>query len=191
MGTVADEDMEAIARLTRVRSLKKKWMVVHAGEPFQKILWVAKGALRLYHVDSRSNEFLVELASAGHLLADWNQLRTGNPTKFHIDVVQDAEVVVIPRENRDALVDAVPLMDRVLRIGALTSLARYQARIAICLKSTADDRFRLAEQTFPELGDNVPSHLLAKFLCIDPATLSRMRGRLRKELEEKGKEPLQ
>lgn len=174
---IADREMDYLQSVCTARRLKKRQSLHLEGEAFPYVIWVASGCLRLYFVDGKSNEHVVDLAIKGQFVADRIHLHTKKASMFNIDAILDSEMILLPADKLGEMVRAVPSLDTVLLHASLRSMANYQRRIAISLTLSVEERLRLAERDFGELVRLVPQNILAGFLGVNPATLSRVRAK--------------
>lgn len=175
---IADAEMDYLRSICKARRLKKRQSLHLEGEPFPYLIWVASGCLRVYFVDEKSSEHVVDLAIGGQFVADRIHLYTKQPSKFNIDAVVDSEMILLPAEQLGELIRKVPSLDPVFLHASIRCMANYQSRIAISLTLAVEERLRLAERDFPEMVRLVPQNILAGFLGVNPATLSRVRAKL-------------
>lgn len=173
----SEAELAVLRRVVKSRRLKKGQSLLLEGEPFPYLLWVANGCLRLYMVDEKLTEHLVDVAIEGQFLADRIHLQTGKLSQFNIDAALDTDVVMIPVDRMEELYAALPMLEGFLIECGIRAMGRYQSRIAITLVLSTEERLRLAEISFPELVEKLPQRVLAGFLGVNPSTLSRVRNK--------------
>lgn len=173
----SDRDMEIVRENSRIRKLRKRQNLLLEGDASKYLAWVATGCLRLYMVDSASNERILEFGMANGYVTDRASFLTGVASPYNIDAVTDSEVILFTLESLDVLGKAIPNYDQVIRNGVGAVLARYQTRILTTLTLTAEEKYRMLQEQDPFLVQNVPQHMVAAYMGLTPATLSRLRRR--------------
>lgn len=171
----SDRDMELVREHSRYRKLRKRQNLLLEGDSSRYLAWVASGCLRLYMLDSAQNERILEFGIEDGYVTDRASFLTGVASPYNIDAVTDSEVILFTLESLDILGKAIPNYDMVIRTGVGAVLARYQARIMTTLTLTAEEKYRLLQEQDPILLQKVPQHMVAAYMGLTPATLSRLR----------------
>jgi CRP-like cAMP-binding protein len=160
------------------RMLRKKQFFVQEGEPGKYIAYVTRGCLRTYTIDQKGEEHVVEFAIEDWWASDLKSFLTGEPATFNIDALEDSRLLLIDRESREALLHAVPKMERFFRLLQEANYVATHRRIGEALSKTAEERYLSFLKTYPELVRRIPQKHIASFLGITPQSLSRIRKEL-------------
>ena len=150
-------------------SVKKGQILQTKGELNSKVYFVKSGLLRSYAVDAKGKEYIFMFAPKDWTIADSsppNQLTT-----LFIDVLEDAEIVVLEKGKDDT-----PNVQKLLnRMNVL------QKRIILLMSSTAIERYEDFIQTYPDIAQRVPQRMIASYLGITPEALSKVKGERRQK----------
>ena len=106
---------------------------------------------------------------------------SGKPGNLFIEVLEDAEVVIIKKENHQILYKQIPKLERFFRILAENSLVAHQERLMDNLSLTAEERFEKFCSKYPTLIQKVPQKHLASYIGVTPEFFSKMKSRLIKK----------
>jgi CRP-like cAMP-binding protein len=71
-----------------------------------------------------------------------------------------------------------PAVERRYRLGLQRGRAARDRRIALALRSSAEERYLDFLEMYPSLAERVPQHMLASYLGVMPETLSRVRRKI-------------
>ena len=95
--------------------------------------------------------------------------------------MEDAEVVVLSKENQEQLYLEIPKLERFFRILTENSLVANQERLMDNLSLTAEERFDKFCKKYPTLIQKVPQKQIAYFIGVTPEFFSKMKSRLLKK----------
>lgn len=179
--TLTKEEENKLMPFFIPKKYRKRQYVLQQGDICKYIVFVEKGMLRSYQVDDKGNEHVIQFAPEGWWIADNYSFLTGSPSSYDIDVLEDAEVLLITQTAMEEMLQAIPVMERYMRILMQNSLISMQNRIACTLVSNAEERYQGVLKALPNIAQRVPQHMLASFLGITPETLSRVRKQLLKK----------
>jgi CRP-like cAMP-binding protein len=105
-------------------------------------------------------------------------LLSQKPGNLFIEVLEDAEVVLLSKENQEELYHQIPKLERFFRIIVENSLVSYQERLMDNLSLTAEERFDKFCKKYPTLIQKVPQKQIASFIGVTPEFFSKMKSRL-------------
>jgi CRP-like cAMP-binding protein len=171
----SDEELGKILETVKPKRLWKRQVFLHEGQVCQHLIWISKGVLRLYFMDRLGKEHTIEFGLETNFLTDRHSLSQNIPSIYQIDALCDTEVLLISRESLLELTNQIPNFGELLRIITLQALENYQNRILATLTLSADEKYRMLFKQNPVLLQQVPQHMIASYLGITPATLSRIR----------------
>ena len=160
------------------KKLRKRQYLVQAGEVCNYLSFVTKGLLRTYNVDDQGNEHINLFAWEGWWTSDMYSFFSGEKAGFNIDALEDAELLLITRADFEAMTLQVPVMDRYFRILFQNSLMTKERRLVSSHTHTAEEKYRQLTESNPQLIQRVPQQLIASYLGLAPATVSRIRKQL-------------
>lgn len=157
--------------------LRKKEVLLHAGEHCNHLYFVAKGCMRGYFVDCAGMEKTTQLAIEGWWITDFQAFSQRRTTDCSYQAVESCDVFRISEVDYQRLLAAVPAMERYFRqvyeiaYGAAVNRVKY-----LFANSKAAIFFNFRER-YPDFVNRVPQYVLATFLGLSPEYVSKLRAK--------------
>jgi len=178
---LSDEEFALATTFFVPKKVRKKQFLLQEGDVCKSMIFVSKGCLRCYSVDSKGEEHIVRFAIEGWWISDIHSFLTGKPATNSIDAIEDSELLLIEKAYYDNLCNVVPGLAQYYKILLENNNSASQTRISDLISASAEDRYLKFVNTYPEIVQRVPQSQIASYLGITPQSLSR----IRKELSEK------
>lgn len=175
------EEQELFLSKTETRQFKVKTILLSAGEVATCTYFVNSGILRSFNINDNIIEHVLHFACEGWWIGDMYSYISEKPGNLFIEVLEDAEVVIITKENHQKLYQEIPKLERFFRILAENSLVSHQERLMDNLSLTAEERFEKFCSKYPTLIQKVPQKQIASFIGVTPEFFSKMKARLLKK----------
>lgn len=163
---------------TEIRHYKAKTIIVTAGEISHNSYFVNSGLLRSFNINDNIVEHVLSFACEGWWIGDMYSLISQKPGYLFIEVLEDAEVVLLSKENQEILYQEIPKLERFFRILAENSLVAYQERLMDNLSLSAEERFDKFCKRYPTIIQRVPQKQIASYIGVTPEFFSKMKSRL-------------
>ncbi|MCZ8332365.1 MAG: Crp/Fnr family transcriptional regulator [Flavobacterium sp.] len=166
---------------TEIKTYRAKTIIVNAGEISQYSYFVNSGLLRSFNINDNIVEHVLSFACEGWWIGDMYSLISQKPGNLFIEILEDAEVVLLSRENQNELFTQIPKLERFFRILTENSLVAHQERLMDNLSLTAEERFDKFCKRYPTLIQRVPQKQIASYIGVTPEFFSKMKSRLLKK----------
>ena len=166
---------------TETKQFKAKSILLSAGEIATCTYFVNSGILRSFNINDNIIEHVLHFACEGWWIGDMYSYISGKPGNLFLEVLEDAEVVIISKENQQQLYQEIPKLERFFRILAENSLVSHQERLMDNLSLTAEERFEKFCSKYPTLIQKVPQKHIASYIGVTPEFFSKMKSRLLKK----------
>ncbi len=175
------EEKELFLSFLQPKKLRKRQYLVQAGDACRYECYVVKGCLRQYYVDESGAEHTVMIALEDWWISDMYGLITGNASLTNIEAIEDAELLLIEKNDFEKLLATVPKFEKHFRIKLQRAFVAHQKRIIENMSMPAEQRYINFIQQYPLMEQRVPQKHIASYLGITAESLSR----IRKQLAEK------
>jgi CRP-like cAMP-binding protein len=179
--TLTPEEEERVLSLTAIQSYKTKTILLKADEVCTQSYFVTKGILRSYTIDENGVEHVVSFACPEWWIADMYSYLSQSKGQLFIEVNEDAEVIILTKENQERLYAEVPKMERFFRILIENSLIANQKRLINNLTFTAEARYDIFTKKFNSILPYLPQKQIASYIGVTPEFFSKMKARLLKK----------
>ena len=175
---LSDEEFDLLKNLFVPKKLRKRQYLLQEGDVCKYQAFVEKGILRSYTLDDKGAEHVLQFATEGWWIADLSSYLTGEPSPFHIDAIEDAELLLINKASWNEALEKIPQLERYFRILIQNHLIATQKRLMQSLSDTAEVKYLRYIQLYPDCLQRIPQHMIASYLGVTRETLSRLRRQL-------------
>lgn len=176
--TLTEEEKALFLSKTKTIHAKAKTMLLNAGEKSRYTYFVNQGILRSFNVTDNIVEHVLSFACKDWWMGDMYSLISGKPGHLFIEVLEDAELVLLSREDQEDLFHQIPKLERFFRILVENSLVAHQERLMDNLGLTAEERYEKFCQKYPSLISSVAQKHIASYIGVTPEFFSKMKAKL-------------
>ena len=169
-------DIELIQSKFTPKKIRKGQYFLQEGEVCKSAAFVVKGAMRMYNVDDKGMEHMIQLTIESWWAVDRESFLTLAPSRYNIDAWEDTELLVLKKTDYFDHLNTVPAMVEMLRAMDERNAYANQKRLHSVLNDTAEKRYHNLIDTYPELVQRFPQYLIASYLGVAKETLSRLRS---------------
>ncbi|MCL9804776.1 Crp/Fnr family transcriptional regulator [Flavobacterium amniphilum] len=179
--SLTPDEQERVLSFTTPKQFKPKTILLKAGEICTHSFFVTKGILRSYTMDENGVEHVVSFACPGWWIADMYSFLSQRPGQLFIEVNEEAEVLLLSKEDQDKMYREVPKMERFFRILIENSLVANQQRLIDNMSFTAEARYDKFSKKYSGLIHSLPQKQIASYIGVTPEFFSKMKARMLKK----------
>jgi CRP-like cAMP-binding protein len=172
------DEREKIKSYLSSKKLRKNQYFLQEGDDAKYVAFVEKGALRQYSVDDEGGVHIVQFAIEGWTISDLYSFLTGEKSGYNIDAIEDADLVLIDRHANEEMLATIPKYETYTRLQITGAYIAMQKRLNAITTLTLEERYKEFTKAYPNIHDRFPQHMIASYLGLQPATLSRIRRRI-------------
>ena len=179
IGSVIDIDSKEWAyysAMFTIKEIRKKEVLLKADEICRNVYFVNKGLLRIFFTDKSGKESTFHFTQQYELATDYESLLQGTPSKYHIQALEDSQVVVWSAAMIADGYQKLRYGDRLARIITEKHFIAFSNKIQAMYTQTHMERYRQMNLRFPNILQKVPQHYIASYLNISPVHLSRLKS---------------
>jgi len=166
--------------LLGIKELKKKELLLKAGEPCTTINYVHSGALRAFYRDDDEKESTIMFAVADWWITDMPCFIGQTPAMINIEAISTSYILQLSKGDMDSLYIKIPKFERFFRILMQNAYIREQLRILQSLSLPAEVRYNNFLKKYPSIVQYATQKNVASYLGITPEFLSVIRSKGRK-----------
>jgi CRP-like cAMP-binding protein len=178
---LSEQSIQLVEALHTQKTIPRKEHLLHEGEVCRHTYFIAKGCLRIYRLDDQLKEHTFKFGVEDWWINDHESFHTGQPAHFNIQAVEDTDVISFSKENFYRLCKEVPGLQQMADSLQARSFDASQRRIYMQISQTPDEKYLYFVNTYPDIFNRVPLHMIASYLGISRETLTRVRTKYQKK----------
>lgn len=173
-----DEELKLVEAIPVVQKrLRKRQYLLQEGDICHYNCFIASGCLRMYRTGADGIEHILRFGVEHWWMADYESYNFGRPTKNTIDALEDSNLIMIEKEDFEALFRLHPKLQRFRERLEAKSFDVSQNRILSHISETAEEKYENFIKSYPKFHSRVPLHMIASYLGVTRETLSRVRAK--------------
>ena len=176
--SLTQQEQELFLSKTEIHHYKAKTILLNSGAICKHSYFVNSGILRSFNINDNIVEHVLTFACEGWWIGDMYSLLSQKPGNLFIEVLEDAEVLLLSKENQDILYREIPKLERFFRILTENSLVANQERLMDNLSLTAEERFEKFCKKYPTLIQKIAQKQIASYLGVTPEFFSKMKSKI-------------
>jgi len=149
--------------------------LLQEGEVARQLTFVCQGCLRLYSIDGKGKEHIMQFAPEEWWVGDAESFSNNTPSAYFIDAIEESEILQIDQRSHAQLMLEIPPAALFFQNLMQKRQAVTQRRIAHSMSASAEERYLDFIKTYPSFTQRIPQHMIASYLGITPESLSRIR----------------
>lgn len=173
-GVISANDLDTIASLFKLTSIKKGDFLLKTGNQCNKLCFVQSGLLRIF-VATEEKEITQWISTKGYFSTDLSSFVFETPSRWTIQALVDSELFIITKEDYNKIGNLVPKWAELEKLFLVRCFTILEDRIFAHLSMTAEERYKLFFENNQELFNQVPLQYIASMLGMTPETFSRIR----------------
>ena len=173
-----NKELKIIETVFHKIELQKGTTLLRPGDVTDLQYYILEGCLRSYYVDKHGKEHTVQFGISDWWISDYTSFFSDTEAIMHIEVIQDAVVYKISREDKEYLYQQIPKIESFFRVKLERAFAAFQRRILSGLSLTAKERYLRFIKRYPNIEKLVKNYHIASYLGITTQSLSRIRKEL-------------
>ncbi|MDC8103387.1 Crp/Fnr family transcriptional regulator [Chryseobacterium sp. PTM-20240506] len=173
--TLKSDEKILIEEKFKPKKFRKRQYLLQEGDVCKYASFVVKGSARMFSVNDKGQEHIVRFGVEDWWLGDPESYTQGTPTKFHIEMLEDSELLQITWEHLQDLMAAIPAVAATLKSMDKQSFIASQKRIHAAISMSAEERYEELMKSYPSFILRFPQNMVASYLGISPETLSRIK----------------
>ncbi|WP_420321423.1 Crp/Fnr family transcriptional regulator [Flagellimonas sp.] len=175
---LTDHETKLISDSFDVVRLKKKEILLFAGEYSTHMRFISDGCLRSYYMDQDAKEHIIQFGIEDWWINDLYSYLTNTPSKQFVQAIEPSTVLQVHKDRLNELYDSVPVLERFFRFKFQKAYVALQERTINTMSKTAEERYIEFRSKYRDIEQRVPQYMVASYLGITPEFLSALRKNL-------------
>jgi len=175
---ISDEHLEEFCNAFTFQKIIKKEFLLKEGEHCKFEGFVINGCFKVYHSDQKGTEQILYFAIEDWWITDVDSFTTLKPSQLNIQALENSEVLLISKADKEALYQKIPEIEKLFRIMSQKTLIALQRRIIENLSKTADQRYVDFITKYPQIAGRLTNIQIGAYLGISHEFVSRIRRKI-------------
>lgn len=177
---VTEEQLEQITSSYTQTQVKKKSFILRAGEICNFEGFVKKGCFKIFYLTPNGEEHILYFAIEEWWISDIASFNDQEPAQLYIQALEDSEILIISREQKEKLFTNCTQVERLFRIMSQRAQVASQHRIIAALGFTAQERYLDFIKRYPKIYPRISNLQLASYIGVTQEFLSRLKRQILK-----------
>jgi CRP-like cAMP-binding protein len=175
--SIHDSDLDLVLSKCVNRKVPKGTRILRKGQISNQYFFIASGGIRFfYELDGRENTTWISFKN--EFFTEISSLNPQKPSRFNIETIEDAELIIINKKDMDFLYAHIPSWEEFGRKIWESTSVRMIDQIINFQTLSAEERY-VEFMSNPEFLQKIPVKQLAAILGITPNALSRIRKNIK------------
>ncbi|MBI9071371.1 MAG: Crp/Fnr family transcriptional regulator [Melioribacteraceae bacterium] len=170
-----ESDLSVLKKYFRTHKLKKKELLLRESSVCKDLFFVEKGCLRMYFLNKKSVEQIVQFALEGWWITDYSSFMNNTPSEYYIQAIEASEIVSVDKHKFNEMLREFPRLEKYFRIMTQKTLAASQLKTKLLYEMSKEEFYVHFNSSFPEFMQRVPQYMIASYLGLTPEYLSELR----------------
>ncbi|PWN59485.1 Crp/Fnr family transcriptional regulator [Chryseobacterium viscerum] len=175
---LSEEDFKKFVKPFEYKKFKKKEIVLNEGDYCLFEGFVLNGCFKIYYLNETGFEQTLYFAVEDWWITDIDSLINHVPSILNIEALEDSEVLMISKKDKEVLYETMPQIEKLFRIMNQKSSVALQRRILSLTGKTADKRYLEFLEKYPGLEQRLTQQQVASYLGITHEFLSKIRKKI-------------
>jgi len=169
------EEIKEILSSFELRRLKKQSLFVQEGQACDEVAYIESGIIRSYYTTPEGADITYCFRFPNELITSYASFITGNKSEETMQVLSDATLWIIKREEINKFEKNSLAWTRFLRMIAEQQYLELEKRLFQFQRDTAGKRYESLLKEYPQYIREIPLQYLASYLGMTQRHLSRIR----------------
>ena len=170
-----DRQAESIAARVTIRKPGRKEYLLQPGQVSRHMRYIAKGSMRVYYLDEKSQEHTLQLGIENWWINDLYSYLSGKPSRMFIQACEPCTIIQICKDDLEALYKEVPVLSDFFRLKIQSAYVSLQERTIENMSLDTYLRYSAFVSGYRDMEQRFPQYMIASYLGITPEFLSFLR----------------
>jgi CRP-like cAMP-binding protein len=179
--SVSEKELEKFHSILKHKKVKRKTILLKAGEICNFEAYVLKGCIRVFFIDENGFEIDLYFAVEDWWISDLASFSQQKPSRLYIQALEDSELLSFTYLQKEKLFKDAPVFERLFRLMIQRTHETMMNRLISNLSKSAEERYVEFIRKYPKMPQRIPQHLIAAYIGVSPEFLSKIKAKLTKK----------
>lgn len=175
LSPISEVSWQQVEPLFKQTTLKKGDYFIQQGQLATQFAFVQAGVIRGFYRDQQGKEYNKHFFVTPSIAGGYTSLITGKLNQISQQALTDCQLLEANYQRFTALYDTFPELERVGRRFAERYFVEKERKEIEIVLLDAESRYRLFQQDYHDLDQQIAQYHIASYLGITPTQLSRIR----------------
>jgi CRP/FNR family transcriptional regulator, anaerobic regulatory protein len=175
-----EEEKSIVEKVFKERRVKRRQFILQEGDVCLHNTFVVEGCFKMYMVDLNGKEHNLQFAVENWWIGDIGSFHSGASSSLYIEALENSVILQTNKEDQLKLFVDYPKFNRIFRVLAENAMVSLQNRILQNISSTAEERYLIFLEKYPQLFNRISNVQIASYLGVTPEFLSTIRKKIAK-----------
>ena len=161
--------------ISKERNISKGETLIREGQKVRKTYFVNEGCLRSFCTDKTGKEHTLQFAIKNWWMSDFMAIYSNQIATLTVESITDCKVIEFNAKELEEIYNLYPEFETFQRKNLERHLVSMHKRILNQLQLTAEERYDLFLEQYPDIEQHTPNYHIASYLGITQQSLSRIR----------------
>ena len=166
---------EYVYAISKERNISKGETLIREGQKVRKTYFVTEGCLRSFCTDKTGKEHTLQFAIKNWWMSDFMAIYSNQIATLTVESITDCKVIEFKAKELEEIYTLYPEFETFQRKNLERHVVSMHKRILNQLQLTAEERYDLFLQQYPDIEQHTPNYHIASYLGITQQSLSRIR----------------
>lgn len=166
--------VEKLATFLFSKKIKKKELLLHAGEVNNKMFYVQKGLLRVYYIREDGKEVNTWFVKEGQFVYACHSFHYQIPSEEYIEAMEDSTIMSIKKDTWLMLLRNNHKLALFTVNELMTNIAEFSAQSEMLRMMNAEEKYAFLKTHKSDILDRISQKHLASYLGTDTTYLSKI-----------------
>lgn len=171
----SNAEIDEVFSKLRTKTFQKKDYILREDQICRSNYFIISGLTRSFYIDQKGTERITQFALENWWVTSMESFIKETPSYLSIQAIEQTTVLILNKEDQNALYRSIPKLERLFRIITEKMLIAFQRKNDIYMRMKSKDRYNDLIKNFPDFAQRVPQYMIASYLEITPEYLSELR----------------
>lgn len=172
---ISEQEIRRFCDFFTPKEVQKKAFLLREGEVCKFEAFVLKGLFKVFHINDKGDEQILFFAVEDWWVTDFDSFDTQTPSQLHIQALEDSQILLISKENKDKALQEIPILHQLFHRMAKKTCAALQRRMIDNLSKNADERYWDYWKKYPHIAKRLTNVQMAAYLGVSHEFVSKIR----------------